>query len=230
MIKEIHFPKIDSTHTYALHRFEEYLDECVCITADEQISGIGRKGDAWTSPKDNLFATFILPLPPKESENLAQLLAYSAIKVLEKFALVPTFKWPNDILLSHKKVAGVMADIKSQTAIVSIGMNVNMTKAALDQISIPATSLQEEVRHHVSLHSVKEDLLMQFSHDFLLFQEKGFAPFFAAFANKLAFIGKLAKIGLIKGRIEALNKDGRLIVNTNGTKELISSGSLEIIE
>ena len=171
-----------------------------------------------------------IPVPEKEGANLAQLLAFSVIKVIEKFALVPTFKWPNDILLSHKKVAGVMADIKDSTAIVSIGMNVNMKKSELDQINIPATSLEEEVLHHVSLHNLRRDLLVQFSKDLALFQKDGFEPFFKPFATKLAFIGKLAQIGTVKGRIEALSRDGRLILNTGSSKELLSTGSLEIIE
>ena len=162
MFKEIHFPKIDSTHLYALEHLKEYAGQFVFISASEQTGGIGRKGDPWLGSGDNLLGTFIFPMPLKSPSNLAQLLAYSAIKTLEKLALVPSFKWPNDILLSHKKVAGVMADIKDGTALLSIGMNVNMGKSDLDKIDIPATSLSVELHHTVSVQALKEALLKQF--------------------------------------------------------------------
>ncbi len=230
MFKEIHFPKIASTHLYALDHIKEHAGEFVFISAEDQTGGIGRKGDPWLSTGDNLLGTFIFPLPEKSSSNLAQLLAYSIIKILEKLAVAPSFKWPNDILIAHKKVAGVMADIKENAAIVSMGMNVNMQKTDLDKVDVPATSLSEELLHHLSVHSLKKDLLHQFFSDLTIFQAKGFDPFFTPFAAKLAFVGKLAKSGAAMGRIAGLNPDGRLILDANGTPILLSTSSLEIIE
>ncbi len=229
MFKEIHFSKIPSTHVHAIEHFKDYEGQFVFIGAKEQTAGVGRKGDKWHSSGDNLVGTFIFPLPKTDTSNLAQLLASSLIKVIEKFALVPLFKWPNDILLSYRKVAGVMADIKESTAIVSIGMNVNMTKQELEKIDIPATSLSDELRHPISVATIKHDLLIQFFNDLTLFQAKGFEPFFSSFAAKLAFKGKLANAGAIQGRIEALNRDGRLILNSKGTSTLVSTSSLEIL-
>ncbi len=230
MFKEIHFPKIASTHLYALDHTKVHAGEYVFISSNEQTEGVGRKGDPWLANGDNLLGTFMFPLPAKDSSNLAQLLAYSTIKIIEKLALVPSFKWPNDILLSGRKVAGIMADIKDEIAIVSIGMNVNMQKADLDKIDIPATSLSEELIHHLSVHSLIKDLLAQFFSDLSLFQTKGFDPFFTPFAAKLAFVGKLAKSGAAQGRIAGLSPDGRLILDSNGTPILLSTSSLEIIE
>lgn len=230
MFKEIHFHKIASTHLHALAHIKEFEGQFVFISAKVQTGGIGRKGDSWLSEGDNLLGTFVFPLPIKDTSNLAQLLACSVIKVLEKLAVAPLFKWPNDILISYKKVAGIMCDIKDSNAIVSIGLNVNMTKLELEKIDIPATSLSEEVRHPLSVASIKQDLLLQFFNDLTLFQTNGFEPFFTPFATKLAFRGKLANAGAIQGRIEALHRDGRLILNSSGTESLVSTSSLEIIE
>jgi BirA family transcriptional regulator, biotin operon repressor / biotin---[acetyl-CoA-carboxylase] ligase len=230
MFKEIHFHTISSTHLYALDHIREFEGQFVFISAKKQTCGVGLKGDPWISEGDNLLGTFVFPLPTNDSSNIAQLLAFSAIKVLEKLALAPLFKWPNDILLSYKKVAGVMCAIKDGTALVSIGLNINMGKLDLEKINKPATSLSEELRGHLSVEIIKNDLLSQFFNDLSLFQTKGFDPFFLPFRQKLAFIGKLAHSGIIQGRIEALNRDGRLILNSSGTKHLISTSSLEIIE
>ncbi len=230
MFKEIHFSKIPSTHLHALEHLETHQGKSIFISANEQTHGIGRKKAPWIAKGENLLGTFLFPLPEKDSANLAQLLSYSTIKVLEKLALTPAFKWPNDILLSHKKVAGVMAEVRGPMAIISIGMNVNMTKADLDTIDIPATSLLEELHHRLSLPHLKQDLLKQFTTDLTLFQTKGFEPFFSPFASKLAFIGKLAQAGNTRGKIEGLHPDGRLILHADGKQVLLSTSSLEIIE
>lgn len=230
MFKEIHFPKIPSTHLFAIEHIQEHKGSFVFISAKEQSQGVGRKGDPWIAKGNNLLGTFIFPLPPKDTSNLAQLLAYSTIKVLEKYALEPLFKWPNDILLSYKKVAGIMAEVKETTAIVSIGLNVNMTKSDLDTINIPATSLSEELRHPLPLLDLKQELLNHFFQDLQLFQTEGFTPFFQAFANKLAFLGKFAKADSLYGKIEGLHHDGRLIFQSEGRPILLSDNTLEIIE
>ncbi|MBM3192898.1 MAG: biotin--[acetyl-CoA-carboxylase] ligase [Chlamydiae bacterium] len=230
MFKEIHFPTIDSTHLYAISHESTYRGSFVFITAGHQTTGIGRKSDPWRSNGENLLASFVFPLPEKNHPNLAQLLCYSAIKVLEKWALEPCFKWPNDILVSHKKIGGVMGEIKETSAIVSIGLNVNMEKKDLDTIDIPATSLLEELRHSVSLKTLKHDLATQFFTDLTLFQKDGFTPFFSAFAAKLAFKGKLAKAGPHQGKIEGLHTDGRLILTANQKQTFLSDNSIEIIE
>ncbi len=229
MFKEINFHTIPSTHLFALEHAEEYKNSFVFISADCQTAGIGRKGDVWLSNKGNLMGTFIFPEPKKDSANLAQLLSFSAIKVLEKWALTPLFKWPNDILLSYKKAGGVLVEIKDETVIASIGINVNMTKELLDTIDLPATSLFEELNQLVSLPTFKLDLITQFSADLALFQIKGFEPFYKAFATKLAFIGKLATVGNQTGKIEGLAPDGRLILTSEEKKDFISSGSVKIL-
>ncbi len=230
MFKEIHFPTLNSTHLYAISHVNDYQGSFVFVTTTHQTAGIGRKSDPWCSNGENLLGTFVFPLPEKSKPNLAQLLCYSAIKVLEKWALEPSFKWPNDILLSHKKIAGVMAEIKGESAIVSIGLNANMSKNDLDKIDIPATSLLEELRHPVSLITLKHDLSIQFFRDLTLFQTSGFEPFFSAFSSKLAFKGKLAKAGPHLGKIEGLHSDGRLILTSNHKQTLLSDSSIEIIE
>ena len=230
MFKEIHFSKIPSTHLHALEHLKAHVDTYTLFTADHQTDGIGRKNRPWIAKGHNLLATFLFPAPEKDHANLAQLLCYSTIKILEKHALTPTFKWPNDILLSHKKVAGVMAEIRESMAIISIGLNVNMSKADLDAIDIPATSLSEELHHTLSVPTIKENLTQQFSADLTLFQKEGFSPFFSPFAAKLAFVGKIARSGDFKGKITGLNPDGRLILHTDGKPQLLSTSSLEIIE
>jgi BirA family biotin operon repressor/biotin-[acetyl-CoA-carboxylase] ligase len=229
MFKEIHFSEIASTHLYAREHLDELKESFTLITASKQTAGIGRKGDTWISMGDNLLATFVFPAPKLDIQNLGQLLAYSSIKILERFALEPLFKWPNDILLNYRKVAGILTDIQDDMCILSIGLNVNMEKGALDLIPNLATSLSNELRHPVSLAKLKQDLNKQFYNDLTIFNESGFKTFYPIFRTKLAFIGKMAKCVSGIGKIDSLSVDGRLILKTDTKNLMISESSIEIL-
>ncbi len=231
MFKEVFLEVIDSTHLFALRKISEKPKESFFFYAGTQTGGIGRKGHPWiASGKENLLGTFLFPLPHlKEMHNLAQLLACSIITILEKEPLEPLFKWPNDILLSYKKVSGILCDIKDNYAALSLGLNVNMTKETLDLIPIPATSLLEETQSLFSLDELRHSLIQTFTHDLTLFFDKGFSPFFPAFASKLAFLGKKVRVSETFGTIVGLNPDGRLILQDHTQRHLISTGSLELL-
>src|ERR1700722_12425114 len=104
-----HFDTIDSTNTWAKKNARTLdPDHLTCITAQEQTAGRGRFKRAWTADRaQNILATLFFTLP-KDSPillNLGQILSLSCVKVLEKRGFSPQIKWPNDLLLSGKKVA-----------------------------------------------------------------------------------------------------------------------------
>ena len=231
MFTEVFLETIDSTHLFALRLLTEGKRGSFFFYAGEQSGGVGRKNAPWIADgKENILGTFFFPLShTKEAHNLSQLLAYSILTVLEKEPIEPLFKWPNDILLSYKKVCGVLSDIRDNHAVVSFGLNVNMKKETLDLIPIPATSLFEETQSLFPLDSLRHSIIGQFSSNLPLFFEKGFAPFFPPFASKLAFIGKKARINETTGIIVGLHNDGRLILQQSNKEVLFSTGSLELL-
>src|SRR5688572_28206812 len=113
-ITHIHLETITSTNTWAK---ENYLrldpNHITCITASEQTGGRGQLNRAWISPKDlNLYLTYFFTLEKMAPiQNLAQLLSLSAAKCLESYHLTPQIKWPNDLLIQNKKIAGVLCEI-----------------------------------------------------------------------------------------------------------------------
>ena len=229
MFKELHFSEIDSTHLYAKTHLNELSDTYTLITATKQTSGFGRKGDAWISRGENLLATFVFPAPKQDIQNLGQLLAYSVIKILENLALEPKFKWPNDILISYRKVAGILTEVHDQMVILSIGLNVNIEKDILDDIGSPATSLSNELRHTQSVKNLKLEINKRFFSDLREFENSGFKPFFPAFHAKLAFVGKMAKCSQGMGKIDSLLPDGRLVLKNESSDIIVSESSIEIV-
>lgn len=229
MFKQIHFSTIDSTHEWALRNISSLKTHYSLISADYQTAGRGRKGAVWVSPPHlNLLLTFVFPIEENlPLQNLAQLLAHSAIQTLMQFGFSPLFKWPNDLLLSGKKVGGIKVDIKSPLALASIGINVNMPQNFISEINQPATSLLLE-KSPQDLQALKLSLLDQFQSDLSLFKQKGFAPFFSAFSSRLAYIGCRATIENQEGTIIGLHPDGRLILNVNNLPQLFTTGTILI--
>ncbi len=186
MFHTLHFSYLPSTHKEALLNIDQFEGQHILITTDEQSQGVGRKGQPWLSSKgENLLATFIFPTPLHDLAHLAQLLSYSALQLVESYDLKPLFKWPNDLLIDDKKLAGVIVEIHGSTTIASIGLNVNMSRSELEKIDQPATSLKEELHHPIDLSECKKKLISQFERNLLLFCREGFAPFTLYFASKL---------------------------------------------
>lgn len=169
----IHFTNIDSTNTWAKQHINE-LDphSLTVITADEQNGGRGQFNRKWVSPPGlNIYATFcyLLKAPVKDAGPLSQLLSRAAVCALQELGFSPKLKWPNDILLSGKKVAGVLCELvtedNGQWVIAGIGLNVNMSKDLLEKIDQPATSLCLEG----GLEIDRDLLLQKIVHAFELF-------------------------------------------------------------
>lgn len=170
-ILEIRFDLIDSTQTYAKkHGLSFDKDGVTCVTAEEQTAGIGQFQKKWISPKGvNLYATFYFRLPAltQNITTLALLMAKTIKTVLEKNGLAPNLKWPNDVLLNQKKIAGALCETIFHPGFIEIllgfGLNVNMEERDLLQIDQPATSLKNETCQFWD----KERLLKEIQDQFL---------------------------------------------------------------
>lgn len=151
-IVEIHLQSVDSTNTYAkTHGIHFAKDKITCITAEEQTGGKGQFQRKWISPPNvNLYATFYfhLPLNTPHLTEQSLILAKSIKKVLEQLGMHATMKWPNDVLIGGKKIAGVLCETEFHKThievILGFGLNVNMEIEDLAKIDQPATSLKNE--------------------------------------------------------------------------------------
>jgi len=181
-----HFLKLSSTQDWAkTHATAIPADRWLLITTDQQTKGRAVRDAIWLSPPDvNIYATFALRFPVIKSQlliHLPQITALAICQTLEGFAIQPKIKWINDVLINHKKVAGVLCESQplnqTQLAVfIGIGLNVNMSKSACDKIDQPATSLLIETnRYHdkeIILHSIGNNL----QHVIQILLNEGFAP------------------------------------------------------
>lgn len=236
-ISYLHLEEVDSTQSYAKSHLQSTSASILyCVYADFQTHGRGTHGRSWHSPKgDNLYLTcaFSCPLSP-QLHQMAQIMSFSTCKVLQLLGFKPTIKWPNDIMLTNKKVAGILCEIEKvqhQSQIfIGIGMNLNMTKDDLKNVSQEATSLFLECQKHIPLTTVLFPLAEQFLHDINLYLKEGFAPFFKEYSTLMIYKNAAVLFNSqYIGYVEKMNEDGALIIRKeNGTLEKIYSGSLDI--
>ncbi len=194
----IHLDTIDSTNTYAkLHARTFPHGQITCIFADEQTAGRGRQQRHWISPPGvNLYITFFLELPLDTANltSIGQILALSCASLLQRHKLAPQIKWPNDLQLNGKKVAGVLCETAFHPPLadlfLGIGLNVNMDKTLLDQIDQPATSLFAETHTIWKREELLQELQAQFEQNIERFKREGFAPFHSLFNSILAMKGQ----------------------------------------
>lgn len=177
----IHFKEIDSTNTYAKSNIDNLADKTV-ISADFQSAGRGRFTRNWVDlGSENIYMTIVLKPPvllPLHS-NLTQYLSVCLCKLLEEEGLKPEIKWPNDVLLSKKKVCGILAESvfkggKLKGLVLGIGVNLNASQNNLDKIDRPATSVNLELGKNVDKKEFMQRLLDKYFADYDKFLDLGF--------------------------------------------------------
>lgn len=236
--KHFHFEKIDSTNTWAKTHSDQWASAGVTLViAAEQTAGRGRLKRRWESPPHvNIYATFCFWLRGESADigHIPQLLALAAVQELEKEQFSPTIKWPNDVLLQGKKVAGILCETiveeNRRGVICGIGLNVNMPLEALLQIDRPATSLLVEGGRAFDVASLLEGLQKRFLNFLNEFLEKGFAPFFPLLQAKSALRkGQLVRFHdhqtMVEAQFEALHADGSIELRfSDGTTKRYYAG------
>lgn len=236
--KHVHFESIDSTNTWAKKNTNEWsLEGVTLVTASEQTKGRGRFNRHWESPRGmNIYATFCFWIDQSRMDigHIPQLLALSGSKVLEVYGFSPLIKWPNDLLLSGKKVGGILCETITdghlRGVVCGIGLNVNMPQENLSAIDRPATSLMVESGKMYSLNNLLESLQDHFSIDLKKWLAKGFQGFFSQYQSR-SYFKKGDSIcfhdnqKIIKGKFEKLQSDGSVqLLLQDGTYKIFYAG------
>jgi len=211
--KLLYLPIVTSTNTLAMQLAHERPEEGVVVLTDSQTVGKGRQGRRWVDlPGCNvLSSTLLRPLfPPHLLVMIASLAVVDAIA--ETCGLTATIKWPNDVLIKDRKVAGILIETSRDSsgrlvAIIGIGVNVNgrmqnvpggpslVTFRAEDgqALGVPlqqdqtpllatATTLETECGHGVSRETFIAHLLRHIETDYLALQEEATLPFSTAYS------------------------------------------------
>ncbi len=237
-----HFEKIDSTNTEAYRLALEGASEGEIVVSESQGRGRGRLGRDWISPPFvNLYLSVILrpQIPPDQASLITLVAAVAVAEGIEAFSgLHATIKWPNDILLDNRKVAGLLNEIHSETdrihfVVLGIGVNLNMDGHMFPkEIRGAATSLKMELGRAVSRKDFVRCLLGALERWYELFLNKGGAPVLDAWRDWARIEGKPMRVlsfgQIVVGRAVDIDSEGKLILETeSGEQKRIVAGDVE---
>ncbi|HEX3742392.1 MAG TPA: biotin--[acetyl-CoA-carboxylase] ligase [Bryobacteraceae bacterium] len=195
------------------------------VLADEQTAGQGRHGHSWHSAAgDGIYCSLVLPQSPLLTLALG-LAAHSAI--FEATGLVCDLRWPNDLMLGDRKVAGILVQAVGRNAIAGIGINVNQA-AFPDEVAAIATSLQFAAGRAIQREEILLALLPAI--DAIVPQSK--AAILKSFSELSSYAtDKRVEVqlpeGVLKGTTAGLDPDGFLTVRRDdGTVTLVVAGGV----
>ena len=177
----IYYDEIDSTNTRAkdLGDKGDKKNNGTLFVADRQVAGKGRRGRAWESPSGSSISMTILLHPdilPNKASELTLIMALAVEEGVEKVTgLKPGIKWPNDIVLSGKKICGILTEMSTEISyinyvIIGVGINVNM-ESFPDEIRDVATSLKIESGSEVKRASLIAAIMESFEKFYEIFLE-----------------------------------------------------------
>lgn len=233
-----YFDSIDSTNIYA-NTIANQASEGSVVVSKEQTQGKGRSGKVWVSDNDQgiYFSTILKPsIPISRASFLTQVAGAALATSLERLGVACQIKWPNDLVLNGRKIAGILTEMRAEIEsisyiIVGIGVNIG-PKTFEESISTVATSLANEGYQIQDL-----DLLRAFFIDFEDlyedFKKRDYSRILGILKDKSAVLGK--EIYLIrdgqKDKVFAENIDeyGNLIVrNELGFLEEVFTGEISV--
>lgn len=167
MGQEVHaFDSLGSTMDEAFRLGMEGASEGTIVCAESQTKGRGRLGRVWVSPKGKgIYCSIVLrpKLPAAQMPQMTLMTAVALSEAVRKMSgLQPQIKWPNDLLIKGRKLAGILTELRAEVdrvsfVVVGIGLNVNATDS---QLLDTATSLKMETEGSFSRVEMLQEILL----------------------------------------------------------------------
>ncbi len=234
----IYSDEVDSTNSVLLTS-KEFAQNGTVILAEHQSKGRGRKNREWlSSPGQNLTFSILLKRDLKESKiNMINLgAAISVAQAIENlYQLNVELKWPNDVLIGKKKIAGILIESTSKgnkisKLVVGIGINVNQPNFP-GKFDIPPTSVRKEFHSLVSREKLLSEVLNNFE-SILDEAKEDYKKILNNWRSRCKMIGEKVKIVDEEktrfGLFEDIDDDGFLILKQGEKREKIHYGDVSL--
>ena len=235
------YETLPSTNELARRLAEQGVPEGTVVVAERQTAGRGRLGRSWTSPAGGIWLSVVLrPALAVEQFPLIGLAACDATAraIEETTGLRPRLKWPNDVLVEGRKVAGLLLEAGPASGadpawlVLGIGLNANVGPEALpDRPSYPATTLQAALGRAVDRGGLLRALLRALDGDYRELSRGGEAAVLGRWRARSETLGRYVRVATAAATVEGLAVDvdasGALLVRTDdGTERRTVAGEV----
>ena len=201
----------------------------VAVT-EEQTAGRGRMGRRWEAPAgSSILVSIVLRPPPERRAPELTLVAGVTVAVVTERAtgLAVQVKWPNDVMLDRRKVAGVVAELKDGAVVLGIGLNVNQAPGELPaDAKVAAGSLRSITGHEHDRAAILADLLLELERRYDAWREQGLESLYEDLAARDFLRGRRITVDGTAGTAQLIARDGRLEVDTGSGRVLLESGEV----
>ena len=219
------FDVVETTNIEANRLGREGKPEGTLVVANAQTRGRGRQGRTWISPAGTgLYCSMVLrpACVPDRLPVLTLAAGVAGAAAIQQVGLTPELKWPNDVLISGRKVGGILTEIvfdrkKIDFVILGIGINVNTEAEAFPaSFKKQATSLKLSLGKPVSRIALVQNLLAKFEDYYRLFSKGDSLSIIHSWSELDSTLGREVEVALPEGRLlgmaEAVGPDGTLLV------------------
>jgi BirA family biotin operon repressor/biotin-[acetyl-CoA-carboxylase] ligase len=241
--RHIHYYQdVDSTNRAAQELARQGAAEGTAVLAERQLCGRGRQGRTWHSPAGvGLYSSLILrpALPPHQVQLLTLTVAVAVARAISAQTLLsPKIKWPNDILIGEKKVAGILTEAEATGeriahVVAGVGINVNHTAAELGQpLEALATSLRLEVGRLVERSALAAQLFVELETWYERLRGRDPSGILDEWRRHAATLGRRVRVFLgqttVEGTALDVTNEGALLVEQrNGSRTVVHAGDVE---
>ena len=222
---------LPSTNTFLIEQVKANPDtpSGTVIAARAQTAGRGRQQRAWRAEANqNLTFSFLWNevVPAEHIPSLAQTLSVGIAHMLSDAGLTPFIKWPNDVLLDQKKIAGILCEVanvgerKPTTIVAGLGLNVNMNGEEAARVDQPATSMAIETGRELDVEAALDQLLAALTQPINAWAQGGFPAIRSAYEERSYPPGSPITVRdgahYTDGIHRGFNDDGALLLETDG--------------
>ncbi|WP_458378743.1 bifunctional biotin--[acetyl-CoA-carboxylase] ligase/biotin operon repressor BirA [Pseudomonas chlororaphis] len=233
------FDSVDSTNAEALRAVERGVPAPFLVLAERQTAGRGRRGRKWVSPfAENVYYSLVLRIDGgmRQLEGLSLVVGLAVMQTLREFGIAGAgLKWPNDVLVGRKKIAGILLELVGDPAdvchvVLGVGINVNMQKT--DEVDQQWTSMRLESGKQVDRNQLAARLSMMLKAYLERHQAQGFSSIQEEWEQNHLWQGNavslIAGVNKIDGVVMGIDQQGALRLEVDGVEKVYSGGELSL--
>ena len=232
---------VTSTNDLALEAARNGAAHGATFVADEQTSGRGRQGRRWFAPSGESLLCSCVTRPALRAADAGALPLAVGLAVREVVSrhvpatATPMLKWPNDVLVSHKKICGVLVESQVRgselaAAVIGVGLNLRTTDFP-DGLAGAATSIAALGGNVPAREEILVELLRELARYLALVEERGLAALAPELERYDALIELRVDVDGVTGRARGLDPGGRLlVVDDQGVEHRFVSGHVRLLD